>query len=65
VRLVLPAGPDMVAAAAGLCAAETACCDQTRFILEVAAGQVILTAAAPGAPGLLDALFPAAASASR
>jgi hypothetical protein len=59
VRLVLPAGPDMITAVARLCAAETACCTQTRFLLEITAGQATLTAEAPGAPGLLDMLFPA------
>jgi hypothetical protein len=44
---------------AALCAAETACCAGTRFVLEVTAGQVILTAQAPGTPGLLDMLVPA------
>jgi MerR family transcriptional regulator, copper efflux regulator len=57
VRLVLPPEPDLVAAAARLCAAETACCDQTRFLLEVTAGQVTLTARAPGAPGLVEAMM--------
>jgi DNA-binding transcriptional MerR regulator len=60
-RLVLPAGPDSAAAAAALGAAETGCCAQTRFRLDMTAGQVVLTAEAPGAPGLLDALFPGAA----
>lgn len=59
VRLVLPASPDMVTAVAGLCAAETSCCAQARFLLEITAGQLILTAEAPGPPGLLDMLFPA------
>jgi DNA-binding transcriptional MerR regulator len=58
-RLILPADPDTVAAAAALCAAETACCVQTRFRLEITAGQVALTAEAPGSPGLLDILSPA------
>jgi len=59
VRLVLPAGPDAVTAAAALCAAEAACCAQTRFRLEITAGQLALTAEAPDSPGLLDILFPA------
>lgn len=59
VRLVLPPEPDLAAAAARLCAAETTCCDQTRFLLEVSAGQVTLTARAPGAPGLIEAMLPA------
>jgi DNA-binding transcriptional MerR regulator len=57
VRLVLPAGPEMIATVTALCAAETACCGQTRFLLEITAGQMTLTAEAPGTPGLLDALF--------
>ena len=59
VRLVLSAGPDMIATVAALCAAETACCAQTRLLLEVTAGQATLTVEAPGAPGLLDILLPA------
>jgi DNA-binding transcriptional MerR regulator len=59
VRLVLPAEPEMIATVAALCAAETACCSHARFLLEVTAGQVILTAEAPGAASLLDVLFPA------
>ncbi len=59
VRLILPAGPDMAAAVARLSAAETACCAQTRFLLEVTADRVILTIEDPGTPGLLDVLFPA------
>lgn len=58
VRLVLPTEPDVVAAAAALCAAETGCCDQTRFRLEISAGQVTLTAEAPGVPGLVEAMIP-------
>jgi MerR family transcriptional regulator, copper efflux regulator len=65
VRLVLPAGPDVVASVAELCAAETRCCTQTRFVLEVTATQVSLTAQAPGSPDLLDVLFPADAASSR
>lgn len=61
VRLVLPASPDMITAVAGLCAAETACCTQTRFLLDVIAGRVTLTVEAPGTPGLLDMLVPAGA----
>ncbi len=42
VRLVLPADPETVATAAALCAAETACCGHTRFLLEVTAiGRVV------------------------
>jgi hypothetical protein len=58
VRLVLPADPDLIVRVAELCAAETACCAQSRFLLEVTAGQVTLTAEAAGMPGLLDTLFP-------
>ena len=49
----------MIATVTALCAAETACCGQTRFLLDITAGQMILTAEAPGTPGLLDALFQA------
>ena len=62
VRLVLPADPEMIATVTALCAAETACCSQTRFLLDISVGQLSLTAEAPGAPGLLDALFPASAA---
>jgi DNA-binding transcriptional MerR regulator len=58
VRLVLPAGPEMIATVTALCAAETACCGQTRFLVEITAGQITLTAEAPGTPGLFDGLFP-------
>lgn len=57
VLFVLPAGPEMIATVTALCAAETACCGQTRFLLDITAGQMTLTAEAPGTPGLLDALF--------
>jgi MerR family transcriptional regulator, copper efflux regulator len=59
VRLTLPADPDAVAAAAALCAAETACCRQTRFRLEITAARVTLSAEVPDPPGLLDVLIPA------
>jgi DNA-binding transcriptional MerR regulator len=59
VRFVLPASPEMIAAAAALCAAETACCAQTRFRLEITADQVTLTAEAPAMPELLGLLAPA------
>jgi hypothetical protein len=62
VRLVLPAGPGTVADVAALCAAETECCAGTRFVLEVTARDVVLTAAAPDTPDLLDVLFPADAA---
>jgi len=58
VRLVLPADPDTIATVAGLCLAETACCPQARFLLEVTAGQVALTIKAPPGDGLLEMLFP-------
>jgi DNA-binding transcriptional MerR regulator len=58
-RLTLPADPEMITTVAALCAAETACCPHARFLLEVTAGQVIVTAEAPGTTGLLDTLFPA------
>jgi len=61
VRLVLPAGPELIATVTTLCAAETACCGQTRFLLEITADQITLTVEAPGTPGLLDTLFPASA----
>ena len=59
VRLVLPAGPGVIATVGALCAAETACCAQARFLLEVTAGQVTLTVEAHGTAGLLDILLPA------
>jgi len=65
VRLVLPPGPDMIATAAALCAAETACCPQTRFLLDVTAGQLTLTIEAHGTAGLLEALFPVRAPAGQ
>ena len=58
VRLVLPADPGMIATVAGLCAAETACCPQARFLLEVTASQMILTIEAPPGDGLLQMLLP-------
>jgi DNA-binding transcriptional MerR regulator len=64
VRLTLPAIPDMTATVAALCAAETTCCPQTRFTLELTAGQLTLTAHAPGTPDLLGTLFPAAGASS-
>jgi hypothetical protein len=65
VRLVLPADPETITAVAALCAAETACCPHARFLLEVTAGQVTVTAEAADTTGLLEALFPASASGSR
>jgi DNA-binding transcriptional MerR regulator len=64
-RLALPPGPDTVAVVAALCAAETACCPQTRFLLEVTASQVTLTIEAPGRPGLLATLLPASTASRR
>jgi DNA-binding transcriptional MerR regulator len=61
VRLVQPAGPELIATVTTLCAAETVCCGQTRFLLEITTGQITLTVEAPGTPGLLDTLFPASA----
>ena len=57
-RLVLPADAGMIATVAGLCLAETACCPQARFRLEVTASQVILTIEAPPDDGLLQMLLP-------
>jgi DNA-binding transcriptional MerR regulator len=59
VRLVLPAGPELIATVTTLCAAETACCPQARFLLEITTGQTTLTIEAPGTRGLLGPLFPA------
>ena len=58
VRLALPADPGMTATVAGLCAAETACCPQTEFLLKVTASQVILTINASPDDGLLQMLLP-------
>ena len=55
--------PVVVANLARLSAAETACCAQTRFVIEVSAEQVTLTAEAPRTPELLEALFPTAVGA--
>jgi hypothetical protein len=57
-RLVLPPSPGTIAAAAALCAAETACCAQAQFLLEVTARQVILTIKTPPGDGLLQMLLP-------
>jgi MerR family copper efflux transcriptional regulator len=65
VRLTFAPGPDEAAALARLCAAETDCCSRTRFVLEISHGQLILTVTAPGAPGLLDAIFAHAAAGAR
>jgi hypothetical protein len=58
VRLALPAETDLIATVAGLCLAETACCPQTRFLLEVTASQVILTLEAPSGDKFLQMLLP-------
>ena len=52
-RLVLPPSPGTICDVAAICVAETACCAQTQFLLEVTASQVTLTIEAPGSPGLL------------
>jgi len=57
VRLVIPAAPATVAQLAQLCADETGCCAQTRFVMEIAPGQVTLTAQAPDDPGFFDRLL--------
>jgi MerR family transcriptional regulator, copper efflux regulator len=57
VRLVLP--PEMIANVAELCAAEVACCPQTRFVMEATASQLILTIEADATAGLVEHLFPA------
>lgn len=64
VRLLLPPSPELIAAAA-LSAAQTACCTQTRIVMEVSASQVILTIQAPGSAGLLATLLPASTPTSR
>ena len=58
VRLALPADPDMIATVAGLCLAETACCPQARFLLEVTASHLILTIEAPAGDKVLAMLLP-------
>jgi DNA-binding transcriptional MerR regulator len=64
-RLVLPPSPDTITAVAALCAAETACCPQTRFLLDVTTSQVTLTVEAPGSPVLLATLLPASTPSRR
>ncbi len=56
VRLRYPVAGGAVAQLAGLCASEVSCCSQTRFVMEITAGQVIVTMEAPDTPGLLNAL---------
>jgi MerR family transcriptional regulator, copper efflux regulator len=58
-RLLLSASPELIAAVATLSVAETACCVQTRFLMEITATQVILIVQAPGSAGLLEMLLPA------
>ena len=48
----------MIATVAGLCLAETACCPQAQFLLEVTASQVVLTIKARPGAGLLEMLPP-------
>ena len=57
-RLAFPPGPEMIAAVAALCVAETGCCAQTRFLMDITASQVTLTVEAPGSADLLDTLLP-------
>ena len=47
-----------IATVAGLCLAETICCPQARFLLEVSASQVILTIEAPAGGKVLAMLLP-------
>jgi MerR family transcriptional regulator, copper efflux regulator len=65
VRLALPADPDMIATVARLCLAETACCPQARFSLEVTASRIVLTVETPPGDKVLAMLLPDDAVASR
>jgi MerR family transcriptional regulator, copper efflux regulator len=65
IRLTLPADPDMIASVARLCLAETACCPQTRFLLEVTAGHIVLTIEAPPGDKVLAIMLPDDALARR
>ncbi len=56
VRLRYPVAAVVVSQLAGLCASEVSCCTRTRFVMEITAGEVIVTMEAPGTPGLLEAL---------
>jgi DNA-binding transcriptional MerR regulator len=56
VRLTLESG--MLSAVAALVAAEAGCCPQSRFTLQVSAGQTFLTADIPGIGAKLDAHHP-------
>jgi MerR family transcriptional regulator, copper efflux regulator len=58
VQLALPADPELIATVAGLCLAETACCPQAQFLLEVTASQVVLTIKAPPDDKVLAMLLP-------
>ena len=58
VRLALPADPNMIATVTGLCMAETVCCPQARFLLEVTASQVILNIEVARGDRLLQMLLP-------
>jgi hypothetical protein len=63
-RLHLHPGPQMAARAAGLAAAETACCSFFTFALTAAAGSLVLDVTVPVAQlPLLDALTERAAAA--
>lgn len=65
VRLALRADPDVITTVARLCLAETACCPQARFLLEVAASRIVLTIEAPPGDKLLAILLPDDALARR
>jgi MerR family transcriptional regulator, copper efflux regulator len=56
IRLALPADPDMIATVAKLCLAETVCCPQARFWLQVTASHIVLTVEAPPGDKLLAML---------
>jgi MerR family transcriptional regulator, copper efflux regulator len=58
VRLALPADSDMIATVARLCLAETACCPQARFWLEVTASHIVLSIQAPPGDKVLAMLLP-------
>jgi len=58
IRLRLPASPDLATSVAALCAAETTSRPQTRFHLQITAGQMTLTIEAPHAGGLPGIVLP-------
>ncbi len=58
VRLTFAADPEVVACVARLCAEESDCCAPMRFRLDIGADGLAVTGLAPGAPGILEALFP-------